>query len=246
MLKDKVAIVTGAGRGIGYSIAEAFAKQGCNIVICDITEEISIAAASTLAEKYNIKSLGVKTDVANFSETEKLAATVMKEFGKIDILVNNAGITKDNLLLRMTVEDWQKVLDINLNSVFNCTKAVLRPMLKNKSGKIINIASVVGVIGNAGQANYSASKAGIIGLTKTVAKEYGAKGLTCNAIAPGFINTKMISILPKEYVDNLISLIPLKKLGDPEDVANIALFLASDLANYVTGQVINVDGGMVM
>ena len=246
MLKDKVALITGAGRGIGFSIAEKFAKEGCHVVICDISEESSVQAAQSLTEKYKVRALGVKTDVSNFEETQKLAARVIAEFGKIDILINNAGITKDNLLLRMTPEEWQKVIEINLNSVFNCSKAVLRPMLKNKGGRIINIASVVGVMGNAGQSNYAASKAGIIGFTKSIAKEYGSKGILCNAIAPGFINTKMIETLPKEYIDNLLNLVPLKKLGEPEDVANIALFLAADLSAYVTGQVIKVDGGMVM
>jgi 3-oxoacyl-[acyl-carrier protein] reductase len=245
-LKDNVAIITGGARGIGLGIAETYAKEGCSVVICDIAEDASVKAAQDIASKYNVKTLGIKTDVSNFEETKELAAKVQKEFGRIDILVNNAGITRDNLLLRMTPDDWDKVININLNSVFNCTKNVIRTMLKQKSGKIINMASVVGVMGNPGQANYSASKAGIIGFTKTIAKEFGAKGISCNAIAPGFIQTDMIESLPKEYIDNIISAVPQKRLGSIQDVANVALFLACDLGAYLTGQVINVDGGMVM
>jgi 3-oxoacyl-[acyl-carrier protein] reductase len=246
LLKDKVAIVTGAARGIGYGIADAYAKEGCNIVICDIAEEASIAAAQKIAKENGVEALGLKTDVTNFEETKAMIEKTVERFGKVDILVNNAGITKDNLLLRMTPEDWGKVINVNLNSVFNCTKNVVRTMLKQKSGKIINIASVVGVIGNPGQANYAASKAGIIGFTKTIAKEFGAKGISANAIAPGFIQTDMIESLPKDYIDNIISAVPQKRLGTIQDVANVALFLASDLSKYMTGQVFNVDGGMAI
>ncbi len=243
-LEGKVAIVTGGARGIGYAISETYAKAGCSVAICDISEDASLAAAEKITAECGVKAAGFKTDVSNFDETRDLVENVLAEFGRIDILVNNAGITRDGLLIRMSPEDWNSVINVNLNSVFYCTRNVMRTMLKQKSGKIINIASVVGVMGNPGQANYSASKAGVIGFTKTVAKEVGAKGITCNAIAPGFIKTDMIESLPKEYIDNIIASVPQRRLGTVQDIANTALFLASESGAYLTGQVINVDGGI--
>jgi 3-oxoacyl-[acyl-carrier protein] reductase len=245
-LKDKVAIITGSRRGIGYKIAEKLAAAGATIVISDLDQAGCEEAAKGLADKYNVPTLGQRANVTVFEEVETLIKTVQEKFGKIDILVNNAGITRDNLILRMSIEEWQAVINTNLTSVFVCTKAVMRTMLKQKSGTIVNIASVVGVMGNAGQANYAAAKGGVISFTKTVAKELGAKGITCNAVAPGFIQTDMTASLPKEYLDNIINLLPQKRLGTAEEVASVVLFLASPLASYVTGQVINIDGGMVM
>lgn len=245
-LKDKVVIVTGSRRGIGYHIAKAFAAEKAHVVICSTTQEGSETVAKELAETYQIQTLGLKTDVGNFKEVQNLVEKTQEKFGKIDILINNAGVTRDNLLLRMDEEQWDTVIQTNLNSVFYATKAVIRQMLKQKYGRIINISSVVGVMGNAGQSNYAAAKAGIIGFTKSIAKEYGAKGITCNAVAPGFIRSDMTASLPKEYLDNIIAMLPQKRLGKPEDVASVVLFLASDGADYITGQVINVDGGMVM
>lgn len=244
-LSGKVAIVTGAAQGIGKAIALALAREGADIVVSDVNLE---EAEKTATE---IKALGretlvAKVNVAVFDEVEDLVNKVLDKFGKIDILVNNAGITRDGLLLRMKEADWDMVLDINLKGTFNCTKACCRPMLKQKSGKIVNIASIIGLIGNAGQANYAASKAGIIGFTKSTAKEFASKGINVNAIAPGFIKTKMTEILPEEVKQNLLKQIPLDKLGEPEEVAKAVIFLVSDESNYITGQVLNVDGGMVM
>jgi len=246
ILKDKVVIVTGSSRGIGLAIAETYAKEGAKIVICSTTQEKSDSVSKKISGDYKIETLGIQVDVSNEDSVKNLVDKTLEKFERIDILVNNAGITKDNLLIRLSFEDWKRVIDTNLNSVFLCTKAVLRTMLKQKGGRIINMSSGVGVIGNAGQANYSASKAGLIGFTKTVAKEYGAKGILCNAIAPGFIETDMIISLPKDYLDNIISTVPMKRLGTSKEVANMALFLASDLASYITGQVLHVDGGLVM
>ncbi len=245
-LKNKTAIVTGSTRGIGRQIAETFATAGANLIITGRSQEQAEKVAAEITAKYGISAQGIGADVSVFSEAERVIQAAITAFGKLDILVNNAGITKDELLIRMTPEDWSAVIQINLNSVFNCTKSALRPMLKNKGGKIINIASVVGVIGNAGQSNYAASKAGIIGFTKSIAKEYAKKGLLCNVIAPGFVETDMIGSLPQDYLDTIIGQIPLQRLGQVDDIANTALFLASDLANYTTGQVLCVDGGMAM
>lgn len=246
MLQNKVAIITGSARGIGKAIAEEYAKNGAKIVISDILQELADETAKEIKEKYNVETLAIKADVSKFEEVEELVKGTMDKFGSVDIIVNNAGITRDNLIMRMSQDEWNLVIDINLKGVFNCTKAVTRPMMKQRAGKIINITSVVGQMGNAGQINYSASKAGVIGMTKTSAKELGSRGIKVNAIAPGFIVSEMTENLSDQAKDSLIALIPAKKLGHPSDVANAAVFLASDKADYITGQVINVDGGMVM
>jgi 3-oxoacyl-[acyl-carrier protein] reductase len=245
-LSGQIAIVTGASRGIGFQIADTLASHGATVVVCATQQAKCDQVAADLHAKYGHPTLGVQANVAVFADVELLIKTVLDRFGRIDILVNNAGITRDNLILRMTEADWDSVITTNLNSVFNCTKLVVRPMLKQKSGRIINISSVVGVMGNPGQANYAASKAGMIGFSKSIAKEFGAKGITCNVVAPGFIETDMIESLPKEYLDNIMAQVPQKRLGSTQDVANVVLFLASDLSSYVTGQVIAVDGGMLM
>lgn len=244
-MKDQVAIITGATRGIGRAVAEEFAAQGATIVVVATRQEQCEAAAKELADKHGVPAIGVATDVSSSEAVQALVKTVVDTYGKVDILVNNAGITKDNLMLRMSEDDWDDVIRINLKSIFLLTKAVIRPMLKKKFGRIINMSSVVGVMGNAGQANYAASKAGMIGFTKSIARELGAKNITCNAIAPGFIETDMIESLPKEYLDNIIDQVPQKRLGQATEVAKAAAFLA-DEASYTTGQVIHVDGGMQM
>lgn len=246
MLKGKTAVITGSGRGIGKAIALKLASHGANIVINDIP---SSDYAQQTAEE--IRALGAKAivtlgDVRNIEDVKRMVDTAIAEFGRIDIFINNAGVTRDGLMLRMSEEDWDMVLDINLKGAFNCIKTVARPMMKQKSGSIINIASVVGVMGNAGQANYSASKAGLIGLTKTTAKEFAKKGIRANAVAPGFISSDMTDKLSEEVKANYFEAIPLAKFGSAEDVANVVAFLASDASSYVTGQVINVDGGLVM
>ena len=246
MLKNKVAIITGSARGIGKAIAEEYAKNGAKVVISDILQELADETAKELQVKYNIETLAIKADVSKFEEVETLVKSTIEKFGSIDIIVNNAGITRDNLIMRMSEDEWNLVIDINLKGVFNCIKAVTRPMMKQRAGKIINITSVVGQMGNAGQINYSASKAGVIGMTKTSAKELGSRGIKVNAIAPGFIVSEMTDKLSDQAKDSLIALIPVKKLGQPSDVAKAAVFLASENADYITGQVINVDGGMVM
>lgn len=245
LLQGKTAIITGASRGIGRGIAIVFAEQGANVAF---TYSSSAEAANELEKKLNtlgIKAKGYKSNAASFDESQKLADEVLKEFGSIDILVNNAGITKDNLLLRISEEDFDTVIEVNLKSVFNMTKAVQRTMLKQRKGSIINMSSVVGVKGNAGQTNYAASKAGIIGFSKSVALELGSRNVRCNVIAPGFIETEMTGKLDEATVNTWRSAIPLKRGGTPEDVANVCVFLASDLSDYVTGQTIHVDGGML-
>ncbi|MCM0650321.1 3-oxoacyl-[acyl-carrier-protein] reductase [Clostridium swellfunianum] len=246
MLTGKVAVVTGAGRGIGRAIAVKLAQLGASIVIN--YRSSAKEAEDVVSEIRNCggKAEMVQGDVSSFDEAEKVIKFAVENFGRLDILVNNAGITKDTLLLRMKEDDFSKVLDINLKGVFNCTKHASNIMLKQKSGRIINISSVIGLIGNAGQANYAAAKAGIIGFTKSVAKELGTRGITANAIAPGFITTDMTEVLSDKVKEKLLENVPLKRLGSPEDVANLAAFLASENASYITGQVINVDGGMVM
>ncbi|MCF6346694.1 MAG: 3-oxoacyl-[acyl-carrier-protein] reductase [Flavobacteriaceae bacterium] len=245
LLENKTAIITGATRGIGKGIAEFFAKQGANVAF---TYNSSVDAANALEKElnsYGVKAKGYQSNAANFDAAQELAKNVLEEFGSIDILVNNAGITKDNLLMRISEEDFDKVIEINLKSVFNLTKAVIRPMMKQRKGSIINMSSVVGVKGNAGQTNYAASKAGILGFTKSVALELGSRNIRCNAIAPGFIETEMTASLPEDTVKGWRDAIPLKRGGSPEDIANACVFLASDMSAYITGQTLNVDGGML-
>ena len=246
MLKGKTAIVTGSGRGIGKAIAIKLASYGANVVINDIPQSQDADATCEEVKAMGVGSICVKGDVRNIDDVKALVDTTVKEFGSVDIFVNNAGVTRDGLMLRMSEEDWNLVMDINLKGAFNCIKTVARPMMKSKGGSIINIASVVGVMGNAGQANYSASKAGLIGLTKSVAKELASRNIRCNAIAPGFIQTAMTDKLKDEVKNTYLESIPLKRFGQVEDIANLAVFLASEKAKYITGQVINVDGGLVM
>ncbi|WP_406683858.1 3-oxoacyl-[acyl-carrier-protein] reductase [Seonamhaeicola sp. MEBiC1930] len=245
LLEGKTAIITGASRGIGKGIAQVFAEHGANVAF---TYSSSVDAAKALEDELNalgVKAKGYQSNAASFIEAQDLAAEVVKEFGSIDVLVNNAGITKDNLLMRISEEDFDKVIEVNLKSVFNMTKAVQRTMLKQRKGSIINMSSVVGVKGNAGQTNYAASKAGIIGFSKSVALELGSRNIRSNVIAPGFIETEMTAKLDEEVVKGWRAGIPLKRGGSPEDVANACVFLASDLSAYVTGQTLNVDGGML-
>ncbi|EGS5728168.1 3-oxoacyl-[acyl-carrier-protein] reductase [Clostridium perfringens] len=246
MLKDKVAIVTGGTRGIGRAIALKLADHGANIVINYRNSDKEAEELKAILEEKGVKVLTVKCDISNFEDSKNLMDKCKEVFGKIDILVNNAGITKDTLIMRMKEEDFDNVIDVNLKGTFNCAKHASAIMLKQRFGKIINMTSVVGIAGNAGQVNYAASKAGVIGLTKSLAKELGSRGITINAVAPGFINTDMTASLSEKVKEEASKNIPLKRLGDPEDVANLVGFLASDAANYITGQVINVDGGMVM
>lgn len=245
LLFGKTSIITGAARGIGKSIAETFAIEGSNIIITDliITEE-TINFIKELENNYNIRGKAFKADVSSFNECLNLLSEIEKDFPVIDILINNAGITRDNLLMRMTEQEWDSVIAVNLKSVFNMTKAVQQFMLKQRSGTIINISSVVGISGNIGQANYAASKAGIIGFTKSIAKELASRNIRCNVIAPGFIETEMTSKLPDNIKEEWIRKIPLKRTGTPNDVAKVCLFLASDLSQYITGQVLSVCGGM--
>lgn len=244
-LKGKVALVTGSAQGIGKAIAISLAREGADVIISDVNLEKAEETAKEIGAM-GVKTLAIKANVADFAEVEGMIDKVIAEFKKIDILVNNAGITRDNLIVRMKEEDWDLVLDINLKGTFNCIKAAIRPMSKQRSGKIISIASIVGVMGNAGQANYVASKAGVIGLTKTVAREYANRGINVNAVAPGFIDTAMTQALSQDVRDNLAKQIPMGRLGTSEDVADAVKFLASDKANYITGQVIHVNGGMWM
>lgn len=246
MLKDKVAIVTGGTRGIGRAIALKLADHGANIVINYRNSDKEAEELKAILEEKGVKVLTVKCDISNFEDSKNLMDKCKEVFGKIDILVNNAGITKDTLIMRMKEEDFDNVIDVNLKGTFNCAKHASAIMLKQRFGKIINMTSIVGIAGNAGQVNYAASKAGVIGLTKSLAKELGSRGITVNAVAPGFINTDMTASLSEKVKEEASKNIPLKRLGDPEDVANLVGFLASDAANYITGQVINVDGGMVM
>ncbi|WP_092924414.1 MULTISPECIES: 3-oxoacyl-[acyl-carrier-protein] reductase [Romboutsia] len=245
-LKNKIAVITGGSRGIGKEIAKKLAYNGANIVINYTSKEEEALKTKEEIENLGVKCIVIKCDVSKSEEVNEMINKTIKEFGRVDILVNNAGITKDNLLMKMKEEDFDKVIDINLKGVFNCTKAVTRPMMKNKYGKIINISSVVGVIGNAGQANYCASKAGVIGFTKSTARELASRNININAVAPGFIDTDMTKVLSDDIKNSMLSTIPKKEFGKPEDVANAVVFLASDMSSYITGQVINVDGGMVM
>ena len=244
LLEGKTALITGANRGIGRAIALEFAKEGANVAFTDLSYDDNSRSLEEECQKLGVKGKMFSSDASKFDQTEEVVKRIVEEFKTIDILVNNAGITKDTLLMRMTPEQWDAVINVNLKSVFNFTKAVQMTMLKQKSGSIINISSVVGVAGNAGQANYAASKAGIIGFTKSMAKELGSRNIRCNALAPGFIITEMTNKLPDDVKESWIKTIPIKRGGTPEDVAKAALFLASDLSSYITGQVINVCGGM--
>jgi len=245
LLQDKNVIITGASRGIGMGIAKVFADNGANVAFTYSSSEAPALALEKELTAVGVKAKAYKSNAASFEESEKLVATVLEDFGSIDALINNAGITKDNLLMRMGEDDFDTVIEINLKSVFNMTKAVQRTFLKQRKGSIINMSSVVGVKGNAGQANYAASKAGMIGFTKSIALELGSRNIRCNAIAPGFIETEMTAKLDEKTVQGWRDGIPLKRGGTPEDVANACLFLASDMSAYITGQVLSVDGGML-
>ena len=238
----KVALVTGSGRGIGKAIALKLAENGATLIINDVGDAAPAEQTVTEIKNMNRRAMAIMADVSSSSDVNQMVATAITTFGKIDILVNNAGITRDQLTMRMTDEEWDKVLAIDLKSVFLCTRAVLRPMLKQRSGRIISMSSVVGIIGNAGQANYAAAKAGIIGFTKTIAKEVASRGITVNAVAPGFIDTPLTQVLPEERKQTLMAGIPLGYLGTPRDIAETVAFLASEEALYITGQVITVDG----
>ena len=244
-LNDKVAVVTGAGRGIGRAVAIAYAKMGANVVCVSRTQENS-AKVATEIEALGQKSWAFAVDVSDTSAVESSAKNILEATGKVDILVNNAGVTRDNLLMRMSEEEWDTVLNTNLKGAFNFTKAFTRPFMKQRSGRIINIASVIGLIGNAGQSNYAASKAALIGFTKSIAKELAPRGVTANAIAPGFIETDMTAVLDEKVRDAIIDRIPMTRFGSPEDIANTAIFLALESTDYMTGQVLTIDGGMVM
>jgi 3-oxoacyl-[acyl-carrier protein] reductase len=244
-LKGKVAFITGAAQGIGKAIAQLLSEAGADVVVVDMDLPKAQETAQEISDR-GFKALPIKVNVASFDEVRQAVDSVMTQWGKLDILVNNAGITRDALLLRMKEEDWNLVMDVNLKGTFYCTKAVLPLMAKRREGKIVNIASIVGVIGNAGQANYAASKAAVIGFTKTVAREYASRGINVNAVAPGFIETAMTQSLSPEVRENLYKQIPLGKLGTPRDVAHAVRFLVSEAASYVTGQVIHVNGGMLM
>jgi len=244
LLEGKTALITGATRGIGKAIAMKFASEGANIAFSDLNYDDNMIATEAELMALGVKAKGYASNAASYEDSEKLIETVVADFERIDILVNNAGITRDKLLMRMQEKDWDMVLTVNLKSAFNLTKAVQRIMMKQRYGSIINMSSVVGVSGNAGQSNYSASKAGMIGFTKSIAQELGSRNIRCNAIAPGFIETEMTSKLADEVRETWIKTIPLRRSGKPEDVANVATFLASELSSYVSGQVINVCGGL--
>lgn len=244
LLEGKVALITGGSRGIGKALAVRFAAEGADIAFSDLRRDELMEATEKELLGMGVKAKGYGSNASSLADSEQLAADVVNDFGRIDVLINNAGITRDNLLMRMTEQDWDMVIAVNLKSVFNLTKAVQRTMIKQRAGSIINMSSVVGVDGNAGQSNYSASKAGMIGFTKSIAMELGSRNVRCNAIAPGFIETEMTHQLPEEVRKQWAETIPLRRSGKPEDVANVAVFLASELSAYVTGQVISVCGGM--
>lgn len=245
-LKGKTAIITGGARGIGKAIALKLASQGANIVVNYTSSPEKANEVVEEAKKIGVDALAVRANVAKFVEVETLINQALEKFNSIDILINNAGITKDTLLLRMDENDWDQVMEVNLKGTFNCTKLASRHMIKQRSGKIVNIASVIGIMGNAGQSNYAASKAGIIGFTKSIAKELAGRNINVNAVAPGYIATDMTDVLNDEVKNSILSSIPLKRVGTPEDIANVVSFLCSDNSKYITGQVINIDGGMVM
>lgn len=244
-LKDKVALITGGAQGIGFEIARVFAEHGATLLVCDVNEKTLEAAVSDL-KKMGSSATGFRLDVGDLESCAEVSKKAVDKYGRIDILVNNAGITRDNLIIRMSEEEFDRVIRVNLKGVFNCTKIISRIMLRQKHGRIINLASIAGVIGNVGQVNYAASKAGVIGITKSAAKELASKDITVNAIAPGFIKSEMTDVLPEDMKERYLQIIPLRRPGLPRDVANAALFLASDYSSYITGQVIVVDGGMVM
>lgn len=245
-IKNKVAVVTGSGRGLGRSIAEKLAEEGVYIAITDINSELAEKTAGEIAEKYGVKTKAYKHDVSSDASTQEVMSSIINDFNAIDILINNAGITRDMLLMSMKLDDWSLVLNINLTGAFLCTKYASKQMLRQKSGAIVNIASVVGLMGNVGQANYSASKAGLIGMTKTTAKELARVGITANAVAPGYIESDMTAQLSEKANKSMLERIPVQYYGKPDDVANAVLFLVSDKARYITGQVLNIDGGMIM
>jgi 3-oxoacyl-[acyl-carrier protein] reductase len=247
LLENKTAIITGASRGIGKGIAERFAEQGCNIAFSYASSvEKATALENELSSKYGIKAKGFQSNAADFASSQQFVDEVVKEFGGFDILVNNAGITRDNLIMRMSEQQWDEIMEVNLKSVFNLTKASIRNFLGRKGGSIINMSSVVGVMGNAGQSNYAASKAGIIGFSKSIAKELGSRNIRCNVVTPGFIETEMTAELGEEALKKWTDGIPLKRGGTPDDVANACIFLGGDMSTYVTGQVLSVCGGMLM
>lgn len=246
LLENKVALVTGASRGIGREIAKKFAEQGASIAFTYLSSVEKGQALEAELAAYGIKAKGYRSDASDYAAAEQLITDVVSDFGTVDILVNNAGITRDTLLMRMSEDQWDEVMRVNLKSVFNLTKAATKPMMRAKQGSIINMTSVVGLMGNAGQANYSASKAGIIGFTKSVAKELGSRNIRSNAIAPGFIETEMTGELKEKALEDWLKNIPLKRAGQGEDVANACVFLGSDMSKYVTGQVLQIDGGMLM
>ena len=245
-LLNKAAIITGSAQGIGKSVAQALAAKGANIVISDIDEKLSLETAEEIAKTYGVLTLSVKADVSKYDDVENLVKMTLDKFQKVDILINNAGITKDNLIIRMSEAEWDSVININLKGVFNRIKSVSKVMMKQRCGRIINIASVVGLMGNAGQINYSASKGGVIAMTKTSARELSSRNINVNAIAPGFIRTRMTDTLSEEQKKKLTDIIPLSRLGEPEDVAKAAVFLSTDDSAYITGQIISVNGGMYM
>ncbi len=244
-LKGKVAFITGSAQGIGKTIAKKLGEQGADLVLIDINEEVLNKTVEDF-KSLNVKVKSYICDISDFNKTDELAKVVLADFGKVDIIVNNAGITRDNLVMRMSESEWDLVIRINLTGTFNVCKAFTRFLLKQRSGRIINISSVIGLMGNAGQVNYAASKAGILGLTKSLAKEFGARNILVNAIAPGFIETEMTKQLSDSDREAYSKIIPLKRFGSPEDVSNIVLFLSSELSSYITGQVIQCDGGMIM
>ena len=243
-LKNKCAIITGSSRGIGKEIAINLAKNGCNIYLISRSIDDLEVVKNEISSNYNVKVNAISLDISNFEDVNKTFESIISKEGSIDILINNAGITRDNLIMRMSSEDWKKVIDINLNGYFNCSKSIIKQMIKQKNGKIINISSIIGQKGNAGQSNYAASKAGIIGLTKSLAKEVGSRNINVNAIAPGYIETDMTDSLNDQSKQDFLNSIPLKRFGKTEEVANLVCFLCSNLSNYITGQVINIDGGL--
>ncbi|MFK7771559.1 MAG: 3-oxoacyl-[acyl-carrier-protein] reductase [Saprospiraceae bacterium] len=244
LLQDKIALITGGSRGIGEAIAKRYAEQGASVAFTYRSSEERAQKIVEELQAMGVKAKGYKSDASSYEQAEILVKEVLEEFGQVDILINNAGITRDNLMLRMSEEQWDQVMETNLKSVFNLTKQVIRPMMKNRSGSIINMSSVVGVFGNAGQANYAASKAGIIGFSKSIAKEIGSRGIRCNAVAPGFIETDMTDELDDKTKEAFLASIPMKRLGDPNEVADVCVFLGSDMSKYVSGQTISVCGAL--